>query len=90
MQITSVNGRGFSAAALNDALRASQGNNKPIMVAASNGSFVHNYEINYHGGLRYPHLERKAGQADLMGAALQALTGTATDAGQRFTVTPTK
>jgi predicted metalloprotease with PDZ domain len=87
MQIISVNGRGFSATALNDAIRASQGNNKPITVTASNGSFVHTYEISYHGGLLYPHLERKAAQADLLGGTLQALTG---PAGQQSTLTPNK
>ena len=74
--------------ARNDAIRASQGNNKPITVTASNGSFVHTYEISYHGGLLYPHLERKTALPDLLGGTLQSLT--APLAGQQSTLTPNK
>jgi predicted metalloprotease with PDZ domain len=90
MQIISVNGRGFSATALNDAIRASQGNNKAITVTASNGSFVHTYEINYHGGLLYPHLERKAAQGDLLSVTLRPLTSALPTGQPQFTLTPNK
>jgi predicted metalloprotease with PDZ domain len=84
MQMISVNGHSFSATVLTDAIRASQNSNKPIVVTASNGSFVHTYEIPYHGGLLYPHLERTPAQPDLLGGTLLPLTG------QQFTLTPNK
>ena len=59
MQIRSVNGKTFSANAMNDAINSAQNNSKPIAIMASNSGFVRSYDINYHGGQRYPHLDAR-------------------------------
>ena len=37
--------------------------NKPIVITADNGGFVLTYNVQYHGGERYPHLVRNNGAA---------------------------
>jgi len=76
MKIVSVNGTQFSAQVLADAIHAAQGNKKAITVAAQNSGFTRTYEIQYHGGDRYPHLERDPTQADLLSETLRPLVGT--------------
>ena len=39
--------------------------------------FTRTYEIQYHGGDRYPHLERDPAQPDLLSDTLRPLTGAA-------------
>ena len=74
MKIVSVNGRAFSPEALTDAVRAAQGSTKAITVTADNAGFVRAYDIQYHDGLRYPHLERNAALPDLVGQTIAPLT----------------
>ena len=33
-----------------------------------NGSYFKTVRVDYHGGLRYPHLERAAGESDVLTA----------------------
>jgi predicted metalloprotease with PDZ domain len=75
MKLVSVNGTPFSQQALTDAVHGAQGNKKAITVVAQNSGFTRTYEIQYHGGDRYPHLERDPAQADLLGDTLRPLTG---------------
>ena len=79
MKIVSVDGTPFSQQVLADAIHAAQGNKKAITVVAQNSGFTRTYEIQYHGGDRYPHLERDPDRADLLGDTLRALTGTGGD-----------
>jgi len=74
MQLKSVNGRSFSAGALNDAIRNAQNGGRPILITAVNGGATRSYEIRYSGGPRYPHLERNTAQPDLIGDILRPLT----------------
>jgi predicted metalloprotease with PDZ domain len=74
MKVVSVNGSPFTAQALIDAIHAAQGSRKAIAAVVQNSGFTHTYEIQYHGGERYPHLERDASQPDLLSDTLRALT----------------
>ena len=74
MRLVSVNGRNFTASLLHEAIVAAETNNKPITVTADNGGFVHSYDIQYHGGERYPHLDRIASLPDLLDDTLRPLT----------------
>lgn len=65
-KITSVNGRGFSLSALREAVQGAASTAKPIEVAAQNGVQTATYRIDYHGGERYPHLERDASKPDML------------------------
>src|SRR5438477_1481572 len=57
MKIVGVNGRGWSADALHDAIASTKSAATPIELRVENGSFQQNYKVAYRGGERYPHLE---------------------------------
>jgi len=72
MRLLSVNGRSFAASVLHDAIESSKKNGKPIEITAKNSGVERIFEIQYHGGERYPHLERNSGP-DLLSESLQPL-----------------
>jgi len=74
MRLISVNGRGFTPGALHEAIAEAKGSNKPIVITADNGGFVLTYNVQYHGGERYPHLVRDTAQPDLLSDALRPRT----------------
>jgi hypothetical protein len=37
-----------------------------------NGSFTETYKVNYHGGERYPHLERDNTKPDVLGEVIKS------------------
>lgn len=74
MRLVSVNGRGFTPGALHEAIAEAKGTNKLIVITADNGGFVLTYNIQYHGGERYPHLVRNTAQPDLLSDTLKPLT----------------
>ena len=55
-------------------LAETKGTNKPIVITADNGGFVLTYNVQYHGGERYPHLVRSTAQPDLLSDTLRPLT----------------
>ena len=77
MRIVGVNGRQFSLDGLTRAVRESSSNNSPITLLSSNTGSLESREINYHAGIRSPHLERDAGSHDYLDEILMPLTGTA-------------
>jgi predicted metalloprotease with PDZ domain len=66
MKVVAVNGRRFSADELARALRASKDTTSPMELIIDNSGYFKTVKIDYHGGLRYPHLERLAGEADVL------------------------
>jgi predicted metalloprotease with PDZ domain len=74
MRLISVNGRGFTPGALHEAIAEAKGSNKPIVITADNGGFVLTYNVQYHGGERYPHLVRNTAQPDLLSDTLRPRT----------------
>ncbi|MGA7795984.1 MAG: PDZ domain-containing protein [Candidatus Acidiferrales bacterium] len=74
MRIVSVNGHSFRADVLRDAVDSAQKNAKTILITADNAGTERSYEIQYHGGERYPHLEQNPGLPDLLSQSLQPLT----------------
>jgi predicted metalloprotease with PDZ domain len=72
MKIVGVNGRGWSADALHDAIAATKNATTPIELRVENGSFQESYRVAYRGGERYPHLERDATRPDLLGEIIKA------------------
>lgn len=74
MKLVSVNGSTFSGQILTDAIRGAQGGRKAIAMVVQNSGFTRTYEVQYHGGERYPHLERDPSQPDLLSDTLRALT----------------
>jgi predicted metalloprotease with PDZ domain len=62
MEVTSINGRKWSADALHEEIAAG----KPIEIIAGFGEHVGTYKLDYHGGEQYPHLERIEGKPDVL------------------------
>jgi predicted metalloprotease with PDZ domain len=65
MQLTSVNGGQFSLAALAEAVRGTRDGGK-LDLRVANGNSSATYRLDYHGGLRYPHLQRDPSKPDLL------------------------
>jgi predicted metalloprotease with PDZ domain len=57
-QILSVNGVAYDEDVLNDAIRLAQTASAPIELIVKTGDRYSVAHVDYHGGLRYPHLER--------------------------------
>jgi predicted metalloprotease with PDZ domain len=66
MKLVAVNGRQYSPEVLRDALRAGKGGAAPLELLVENTDYYKTYKLDYHGGEKYPHLERDESKADLL------------------------
>lgn len=83
MKVVGVNGRQFSHDELTRAIQNTKSGVAPITVLASNSGVLETYELNYHGGSAYPHLERVQSVNDYLDDILKPLTGPASANQQR-------
>jgi predicted metalloprotease with PDZ domain len=72
VQILAVNGIAYSADVLKDAISAAKKTKAPIELIAKSGDRFMVANLDYHGGLRYPHLERVASDPKLLDDILAA------------------
>ena len=72
MKIISVNGRAWSTDVIHEAIASSKTNSASIEFVVENGSFQETYKVNYHGGERYPHLERDSTKPDVLGELIKS------------------
>jgi len=72
-RIIAINGRAYSSPRLRDAVKASAKETTPISLIVRNGEFFTAVSIDYHGGERYPHLERTTGKPDVMETLIKPL-----------------
>jgi predicted metalloprotease with PDZ domain len=68
IKITSVNGHQFSVSSLREAVQNSASTGDLIEIVAKDGEYASTYWIDYHGGEKYPHLDRQIGKSDLLRA----------------------
>ncbi len=68
-KITSVDGRAFSPAVLREAA----GSGEPVELMVRNGEHISTHRVDYHGGEKYPHLERENGKPDLLTGILRSV-----------------
>ena len=61
-QVVAVNGRAFDADKLGDIIKAAAGNGPAPQLLIHDGDVYRTVKLDWHGGLRYPHLE-KVGKA---------------------------
>ena len=73
MHVMAVNGQEFSADALEYALKRAERSPAPITLIVRQNEWYQTLTLDYHGGVRYPHLERVAGTSDML-AAMQPHT----------------
>jgi len=64
MKLIAVDGRTFSAERFHAAVAAAATRREPIQLIAQSHSYVTTRALDYHGGERYPHLERVTAKAD--------------------------
>jgi hypothetical protein len=72
--IVAVNGHAFKADGLKSAIKSAQDGRTPIELIVKNGERYKVVRIPYHGGLRYPHLERVNGSEDRLAQILKPRT----------------
>ena len=70
MQLQAVNDQKFSVATLREAILSAEKGNEPINLLLKREDQFVTVNLDYHGGLRYPHLERVAATPDRLDAIL--------------------
>ncbi len=66
MKIVGVDGRTYTHDRLEDAVKDSPKRTDPIELLATNDDYYRTCRIDYHGGPRYPHLERDTSRPDYL------------------------
>jgi predicted metalloprotease with PDZ domain len=66
MKIVAVNGRRYSSDIFSRALAASKTSTSPMELIVDNAGYFTTIKIDYHGGVRFPHLEHTPGAEDLL------------------------
>ncbi len=74
MRIQAVDGRGWSVETMRRTVADSAKNAKAIKLLIANADFMETYTLDYHDGIRYPHLERQNGATDYLDEIIQSLT----------------
>ncbi len=70
MHLEAVNDEKFTVAALREAILAAEKNNRPMKLLLKRGDEYVTALVDYHGGMRYPHLERIEGTPARLDAIL--------------------
>ena len=68
MRLVAVDGRKYSKDVLLDALRLGAASGDGMELLVEHGEFFETHPVDWHGGLRCPHLERDASRPDLLTA----------------------
>ncbi len=66
MQIVAVNGREFSGDLWTQAVTDAKTSTGPIRLRIKQGHWYSRIDLNYHDGLKYPHLDRIPGTTDML------------------------
>ena len=74
MKIAAVNGQQFSPDVFHEAVDHAKTSARAIELLVANGTYFKTYSLDYHGGLRYPHLARVESQPDLLSDIIKAQT----------------
>lgn len=74
MQIIAANGRQYSASLLGDAITGAKGTTAPIELIVANTGYYKIVKLDYHDGLRFPHLERVDGTPDYLDEIVAPMT----------------
>jgi predicted metalloprotease with PDZ domain len=73
MKVISINGRAYSLERLREALQEGKTSRTPLELTVEDGDFSKPYRIDYHGGERFPHLERDSSRPDLLQQIIKPL-----------------
>ena len=70
--LVAVNGQDYSTEVLKDAIAAARDSKSPIKLSFKYQGGYHTIPVDYHGGLKYPHLQRIEGTPDYLGQIIAA------------------
>jgi predicted metalloprotease with PDZ domain len=73
MKLVAVNGRRWTPELLRTAIKAAVTNTPPIELLVENEDYFKSCKVEYHGGEKYPRLEREASRTDLLSEILKPL-----------------
>ena len=73
MKLLGVNGRKYSKDVMRTALRRSLNSQQPIALLVENGEYYSTLQVDYHEGIRYPHLVRNEAQPDLLNEIIKPI-----------------
>jgi predicted metalloprotease with PDZ domain len=73
MKVRAVNGQQFSPEVLREGVEKSRTNSSPLSLLVANGAYLKTVALDYHGGLRSPHLERDNSKPDLLSEIIRAM-----------------
>jgi predicted metalloprotease with PDZ domain len=71
MQVMAINGQRWSAAAARAAIVRAEKISEPLEMVVASGDVVRTVRLQYHGGLRNPHLTRDGSRPDLLAELLK-------------------
>ena len=74
MKLVAVDGRAWSVKLLRDAVKTAATNSAPVALLTENEDYYQTYTLDYHGGEKYPILDRDSSKPDLLGKIIQPLT----------------
>ena len=80
MKIVAVNGAQYSPDGMRGAIDAAKVATAPIQLIVANGAQFRTYSVDYHGGLRYAHIERDESKPDYLGEITHAQVESGTGA----------
>lgn len=66
VKIVAINNRAYNSTVLHDAMKAATKANEPMEFLLRDGDVFQTVKVNYHGGEKYPHLERDSSKPDLL------------------------
>jgi predicted metalloprotease with PDZ domain len=66
MKIVAVNGRRFNFQVLRDALAAGKNSKEPLQLLIENTDYFRTFNLDYHGGEKYPSLVRDESKPDML------------------------
>jgi predicted metalloprotease with PDZ domain len=73
MKLIGVNGRKYSKDWMRSVLKSAMTTQQPISLLLENAEYYVTYQVNYHGGERYPHLVRNSAQPDVLTEVIKPL-----------------
>ncbi len=72
-RLIAVNNRRFTAMVLHEAIEKTANGGDPVELMVRNGEYFSVHRIEYHGGQRYPHLERDETKPDVLSRIIEPL-----------------
>jgi hypothetical protein len=72
MKVVAVNGRKWTRELLATAIKEAKTSTAPIELLVESDDFYRTLAVDYHGGMRYPHLVRNEQKEDRLAAVLRS------------------